>query len=450
MANRKKKDEALAAVQAQTEGSGQPAVQSGYSAAGLDSRSEVENALANSSYKPSQTVTDAANALKEWQANRPGDYQSSYQERIDQLLNQLLQRESFQYSYTKDPLYRQYEQNYLQNAHNASADAAAQAAALTGGYGSSYATSAAQQAYQQQIGALSSAIPTLYSLALDTYTSGGNELVSQLDQLNNSEQDAQQQYNNKLSDYYTQLQQKGEAYNDAYAKDYGQYQEHLNRLDTLHGYYTAQEQAQINQRQQAFNNIMTVLGILGDAAQLAITGTTGLGSMAGSLLNTGYNIYAGNRAYEAERADTQWSQQMQEKQRQDALTQQQYDNTASERAYQDALKQQAFNNNVTTQKLNIAKGEWALKQANAQQKAARAASRATTAGTRSGSSSSGKATGSSGSASGGSRSTVSAGVPYTAALLRSQGKSDVAITSALRQEGYTPAQIAKILQEMNK
>lgn len=42
MANRKKKDEALAAVQAQTEGSGQPAVQSGYSAAGLDSRSEVE------------------------------------------------------------------------------------------------------------------------------------------------------------------------------------------------------------------------------------------------------------------------------------------------------------------------------------------------------------------------------------------------------------------------
>lgn len=65
MANRKKKDEALAVVQAQTEGSGQPAVQSGYSAAGLESRSEVENALANSSYKPSQTVTDAADALKE-------------------------------------------------------------------------------------------------------------------------------------------------------------------------------------------------------------------------------------------------------------------------------------------------------------------------------------------------------------------------------------------------
>ena len=69
---------------------------------------------------------------------------------------------------------------------------------------------------------------------------------------------------------------------------------------------------------------MTVLGLLGDAAQLAITGTTGLGSMAGSLLNTGYNIYAGNRAYEAERADTAWKQKMQEQLRQDELAQQQY------------------------------------------------------------------------------------------------------------------------------
>ena len=199
--------------------------------------------------------------------------------------------------------------------------------------------------------------------------------MNRLDQLNGQEQNAQTLYDRQLQDYYTQLQQKGEAYNDAYAKDYGQYQEHLNRLDTLHGYYTAQEQAEISQRQQTFNNIMTVLGVIGDVVQLAITGTTGLGTLAGSLMNTGYNIYAGNRAYEAERADTQWSQQMQEKQRQDALTQQQYDNTASERAYQDALKQQAFNNNVTTQKLNIAKGEWALKQANAQQKAAQARGR---------------------------------------------------------------------------
>ena len=90
MANKKKQDEALAAVQAQTEENGLSAAQSGYSAAGLGSRAEVENALANASYKPSQTVTSAENALKEWQTNRPDDYESRYQDKIDQLLGQLL------------------------------------------------------------------------------------------------------------------------------------------------------------------------------------------------------------------------------------------------------------------------------------------------------------------------------------------------------------------------
>ena len=298
------------------------------------------------------------------------------------------------------------------------------------------------QAYQQQIGALNSAIPTLYSLALDTYQSGGEELVTRLEQLNGQEQNAQSLYDRQLQDYYTQLQQKGDAYNDAYAKDYGQYQEHLNRLDTLHGYYTAQEQAQASRRQQTFNGIMTVLGVIGDAIQLAISGTTGIGSLAGSLLNTGYNIVSGTRAYEADRADTAWNQQMQEKQRQDSLTQQRYENEASERAYQDALKQQAFNNSVTSEKLNIAKGEWALKQSNAQAKASRAAGNAAAK-----SRGSGKA---SGSAAGTNALKGSSVVPFTAALLRSRGKSDTSIANALQKEGYTTSEIAKILQQMNQ
>ena len=413
-----------------------------YTTGGLKNRQDVENALASAEYRPSQEVTDAASDLKQWQANRPGDYESAYQGRIDGLMEDLLDRKEFSYSYGADPLYRQYAQLYTQNAQNASADAAAQAAALTGGYGSSYAASAARQAYQQQIGALSEAIPTLYRLALDTYQSGGDALVEQIDQLNGQEQNAQQKYERELADYYTQLEQKGNAYNTAYAQDYGRYQDYLGQLDSLYGYYAAQEQQEAARRQQGFNNVMTVLGLLGDAAQLAITGTTGLGSMAGSLLNTGYNIVSGTRAYEADRADTAWNQQMQEKQRQDSLTQQRYENEASERAYQDALKQQAFNNSVTSEKLNIAKGEWALKQSNAQAKASRAAGNAAAK-----SSGSGKA---SGSAAGTNALKGSSVVPFTAALLRSRGKSDTSIANALQKEGYTTSEIAKILQQMNQ
>lgn len=417
-----------------------------YSTEGLNSRTDVERALAGAQYTPSEKVQEAGAALKQWQESRPADYQSRYQGKIDDLLGQLNDRGSFRYDYAQDPLYRQYAQAYTQNAANASADAAAQAAALTGGYGSSYAVSAAQQAYQQQMNGLNAAIPTLYQLALDTYNSGGDALVTQLDQLGMQEETAQKQYNERLSDYYKQLEQKGSDYNAVYAQDYGQYQNYLSRLDSLHGYYAAQEQTKAAQKQQSFNNAMAILGLLGDAVQLYFTGTAGIGSMASSLLNSGYNIYAGNRAYEAQRADAAWSQQMQEQKRQDDLTQQQYKNAQAEQQYQDSLAQQKFNNNVAAEKLNIAKGEWALKQAKAAQRAAKTSAETGTADT--GSPQSGALTG--GSLNMSRSSLRGTAVPFEAARLRSQGRSDSAIRTELLKNGYSDAQITAILKQMNQ
>lgn len=414
-----------------------------YSTEGLNSRQEVQNALASAGYRPSESVTAAGNALKELQENRPGDYESKYQDRIDAALDDLSGKKDFSYNYVNDPLYHQYAQVYTQNAHNASADAAAQAAALTGGYGSSYAASVAQQAYQQQIGALNLAIPTLYQLALDTYDSSGDALVTRLDQLSAQEQNAQGLYNQKLSDYYTQLEQLGSAYNSAYQKDYGRYQDYLSRLNTLYGYYSQQEQQQAAKKQQWFNNAVTALGVVGDAVQLLVSGTTGLGSLAGSLLNTGYNIYANNRDYEADRADTAWNQQMQEKKYQDGLTQQQFDNTFAQQQYQDKLRQQQFTNNVTSQRLNIAKGEWALKQSKAAQQVQKAsADAAAKSSTGQLGSTGGLTVGKSGVSSGGT-------VPYTAARMRSQGKNDAAIRTELLKEGYSSGEVARIMRQLN-
>lgn len=414
-----------------------------YSTEGLNSRQEVQNALASAGYRPSESVTAAGNALKELQENRPGDYESKYQDRIDAALDDLSGKKDFSYNYVNDPLYHQYAQVYTQNAHNASADAAAQAAALTGGYGSSYAASVAQQAYQQQIGALNLAIPTLYQLALDTYDSSGDALVTRLDQLSAQEQNAQGLYNQKLSDYYTQLEQLGSAYNSAYQKDYGRYQDYLSRLNTLYGYYSQQEQQQTAKKQQWFNNAVTALGVVGDAVQLLVSGTTGLGSLAGSLLNTGYNIYANNRDYEADRADTAWNQQMQEKKYQDGLTQQQFDNTLAQQQYQDKLRQQQFTNDVTSQRLNIAKGEWALKQSKAAQQVQKASADAAAKSSTSQLGSTGGLTvGKSGVSSGGT-------VPYTAARMRSQGKNDAAICTELLKEGYSSGEVARIMRQLN-
>ena len=191
-----------------------------------------------------------------------------------------------------------------------------------------------------------------------------------------------------------------------------------------------------------------MLGLIGDAVQIALSGTTGLGSLAGSLVNTGYNIYANNRAYEADRADTAWNQQMQEKQLQNAQAQQKYDNDFAQQQYQDKLRQQQFTNQVTSEKLNIAKGEWALKQSKAAQQAqkasAAAAQRAAAAG----------ASGTSGTSSGNlnvGKSGVlgSTAVPYTAARLRSQGRSDAAIRTELLKEGYSSKEVGEIMKQLN-
>ena len=73
----KKKEEELAA----------PEAQSGYDTSGLENRQQVEEAMAGAGYRPGQSVTNAANALKEWQDKRPEAYQSCYQGRINVTLN---------------------------------------------------------------------------------------------------------------------------------------------------------------------------------------------------------------------------------------------------------------------------------------------------------------------------------------------------------------------------
>ena len=69
----------------------------------------------------------------------------------------------------------------------------------------------------------------------------------------------------------------------------------LAQLGSIRDYYVQQEQYQNAQKQQTFQTVMSVLGLIGDAIQLAISGTTGLGSLANGLLKSGYGIYAGNR-----------------------------------------------------------------------------------------------------------------------------------------------------------
>ena len=81
-------------------------------------------------------------------------YTSRYQNQIDDLTRQILNREAFSYDPEKDPTYQQYKDSYTRNGERAMQDTLGQVSARTGGLASSYAGSAAQQTYDNYMGAL--------------------------------------------------------------------------------------------------------------------------------------------------------------------------------------------------------------------------------------------------------------------------------------------------------
>lgn len=95
---------------------------------------------------------------------------------------------------------------------------------------------------------------------------------------------------------------------------------------------------------------------------------------------------------------------------------------------------------MTSEKLNIAKGEWALKQSKAAQSAQQAEANAGTK--------SAQLIGKSGLPSGNFGNSVV--VPYSAARLRSQGRSDLEIRSELLKEGYSNEEIKNIFSQMSR
>jgi hypothetical protein len=98
-------------------------------------------------YTQSDALLAAGQALADAEQNKPGAYQSSYEGRIDSMIDDILNRPSFQYDPNADPLYQQYAQQYQRGGELAMKDAMAQTSAMTGGYGNTYAQLAGQQGY---------------------------------------------------------------------------------------------------------------------------------------------------------------------------------------------------------------------------------------------------------------------------------------------------------------
>ena len=176
------------------------------------------------SYAQSDTVQQAHALLQQHSANKPGAYQSQWQDQLNEYMNKIQNRDPFSYDFNADALYQQYKDNYIQQGQMAMMDTMGQAAAMTGGYGNSYAQTVGQQAYNQQLNQLNDIMPELYQQAYNRYADEGQQLYDQYNLLMGREEQDYGRYQNDVNNWYNQLEYLTNRYESERAFDYGQYE----------------------------------------------------------------------------------------------------------------------------------------------------------------------------------------------------------------------------------
>lgn len=174
-----------------------------------------------SDYVESDSVKQAKDSLNSLQ--KPGAYQSQWQQNLNDVINKIQNREKFSYDLNGDALYQQYKDQAVLGGQMAMQDTIGQASAMTGGYGNSYAQGVGQQAYQGYLQQLNDKVPELYQLALDQYNREGDDLYNQYGLLADRENTDYGRYRDTVSDYNTERGYLTDQYNTERNFDYSKY-----------------------------------------------------------------------------------------------------------------------------------------------------------------------------------------------------------------------------------
>ena len=146
-------------------------------------------AVLEQGYQPSDEVAAADAERRSMAAMKPQNYESSYDEQIAAIYEEMKNRPDFAYDSGKDENYQHYVRVYQKAGRDAMEDTMGKAAALSGGYHSSYAQAAAQQMYQQYLEKLAQLIPQFGSKAREEYDRQGRSLQERYKQMQDMERE---------------------------------------------------------------------------------------------------------------------------------------------------------------------------------------------------------------------------------------------------------------------
>jgi len=199
----------------------------------------------NYKFVPSNVGLDKKNAA-EAALSAYGPYSSAYSNKINSMLDSIVNRKPFSYDFNNDALYRQYRDNYILQGRQAAQNAAAASASLTGGYGNSYSASAATQANDRYMSELNNRIPELQQLAMSAYDRESDNLMNAYNVLSAAED-----------------------------REYGRYQDGRTALQSDRDYYGADyyqnRNMESSEHQNALNNAFNMLNYRTDLEKRNVT-----------------------------------------------------------------------------------------------------------------------------------------------------------------------------------
>ena len=180
-------------------------------------------------YTPSDRVNSYYEQLTTLEGERPDPFESRYEDEIQSVLDNILNRKPFDINTDKNynQLYGQYRENYMTQADKAGRDAAANIATLSGGYGSSYAGIVGSQASDNIMQGLNDKNIELMNLAYGMYSDDRADRYNQLGALTGLDNTDYSRYRDEVSDYYNDRNYLASRYGTEYANDYGAYADEL-------------------------------------------------------------------------------------------------------------------------------------------------------------------------------------------------------------------------------
>lgn len=256
-------------------------------------------------YQESDTVKQAQEMLNQQLQQKPGEYQSTWQDQLNETISQILNRDKFSYDLNGDALYQQYKDQYVQQGKMAMMDTMGQAQAMTGGYGNSYAQSAGQQAYQGYLQQLNEVVPELYGMALDQYNQEGQDMYNQASLMAQQEDRDYGRYQDAMNAWLSERDYLAGRYDSERSYDYGQYTDNRDFsygsfIDDRNYQYQKEQDAlteawrqkEFEEAQRKYNEQMALTKEqwAWEKEQAAAAGSSGSGNNSGNSGDSGNSI----------------------------------------------------------------------------------------------------------------------------------------------------------------